>query len=196
MSCGGNYNSGGSPSVQGTGDCIRDIVKNIVTAQHRAVEAEEDTCLTSCDRSVADLLSDFEPNRRRLRHNTIPFMLYCKDACKPFVGSGFTRKRGNFSCIESPVFRVKNFAKGSNYCVLLEILKPIYEPREGGSGPSDQGKPGSSCCSKGVCQHFPNKFENFKATGICITVDLRCFCGITCLDPITPERSTVRGGDC
>src|SRR5699024_5964219 len=182
-------------------DCIRDIVKNIVTAQHRAVEAEEDTCLTSCDRSVADLLSDFEPNRRRLRHNTIPFMLYCKDACKPFVGSGFTRKRGKFSCIESPVFRVKNFAKGSNFCVLLEILKPIHKTRGGdgdGRGGDSAGHDSSSgsCCSKGICHHFPHKFENFKATGICITVDLRCFCGITCLDPITPERSTVRGGDC
>lgn len=192
MSCGGNYNSGGSPAVQGTGECITDIVRNIVKAQHRAVEAEEDTCLTSCDRSVADLLADFEPNRRRLRHNTIPFMLYAKDCMKPFVGSGFVRRRGKFHCIESPVFRVKNFVKGSNHCVLLEILKPLYG--EGGQpGPGDGEE---SCCSKGVCSHFSGNIENFKATGICITVDLRCFCGITCLDPITPVRSTVRGGDC
>jgi len=190
MSCGGNYNNGGSPSVQGTGECITDIVRNIVKAQHRAVESEEDTCVTSCDRSVADLLADFEPTRRRPRHTTIPFMLYCQDTCKPFIGSGFHRKRGKFHCVESPVFRVKNFVRGSNHCVLLEILKPVSGG--GGKPVSGGGDGGSSCCSKGICHHFSGNIENFKATGICITVDLRCFCGITCLDPITPVRARTR----
>lgn len=191
MSCGGNYNGG---TVQGTGDCITSIVRNIVKAQHHAVEAEEDTCYTSCDRSVADLLADFEPNRRRLRYNTIPFMLYCKENCKPFIGSGFRRKHRKFHCVQSPVFRVKNFVKGSNHCVLLEILKPVYGDGEGGSSSSGGGG-GSACCSIGVCESY-GKFKNFKATGVCITVDLRCFCGITCLDPITPIRAQLPAEDC
>src|SRR5690625_2951878 len=177
MSCGG-YNSGGSPQVQGSGQCVADVVRNIVKAQHRAVEAEEDTCITSCDRSIADLLTDFEPNRRRLRFNTIPFMLYCKENCKPFIGSGFVRKRGNFVCVESPVFRVKNFVSGSNSCVLLEILTPVYSGRGDGGGDGEDGLgEHKSCCSTSVCKHFSRgNVENFRATGICITVDLRCFC--------------------
>lgn len=193
MGC-GTYGSQGYPSVQSTGHCIIDLVRNIVKAQHRAVEAEEDTCITSCDRSIADLLDDFEPNRRRLRYNTIPFMLYCKEACKPFVGSGMMRKhrdgRGKFICKESPVFRVKNFVSGSNSCVLLELLEPIYEKGDGGA-PSSGGD-GKDCGCGSVCGHFKGHFSNFKATGICITVDLHCFCGITCLDPITPIRATQR----
>lgn len=201
MSCGGSYrdrDDSFSPSRgdRDHGDCIVNIVKNIVKAQHRAVEAEEDTCFTSCDRSVADLLTDFKPNRRRLRFNTIPFILYCKSTCKPFIGSGIIRKydssadRTEFKCIESPVFRVKNFVRGSDHCVLLEILKPVYY-RNTGSGGSDSSG-GSSCCHKDACDFFKyGDVRNFKATGICITVDLRCFCGITCLDPITPIRANI-----
>lgn len=192
MSCGGNYQHGGSQGVQGTGDCITSIVRNIVKAQHHAVEAEEDTCYTSCDRSVDDLLADFEPNRRRLRYNTIPFMLYCKDNCKPFLGTGFKRKHRKFKCVESPIFRVKNFVKGSKHCVLLEILTPVYG---GESGPAPSSGGGSACCSVGVCNSY-DSFKNFKATGVCITVDLRCFCGITCLDPVTPIRARIHDSDC
>src|SRR5699024_7111709 len=116
----------------------------------------------------------------------------CQGNCKPFVGTGFTRKHIKFHCVESPVFRVKNFVKGSKHCALLEILKPIYSESspapKGGSG-------GSSCCSTGICQHY-GEFKNFKATGVCITVDLRCFCGITCLDPITPVRARIHDRDC
>lgn len=196
MSCGGNFrerDDSFSPS-RNSRDCITDIVRNIVKAQHRAVEAEEDTCFTSCDRSVADLLTDFEPNRRRLRFNTIPFMLYCKHTCKPFIGTGVIRKydsssdRTEFKCIESPVFRVKNFVRGSDHCVLLEILKPVFY-RTPGSGDSTGS---SSCCQKNACSFFKyGDVRNFKATGICITVDLNCFCGITCLDPITPIRANL-----
>src|SRR5690625_5085399 len=151
MSCGGSYGGGnyGSTGVspsQTTGQCVTDVVRNIVKAQHRAVEAEEDTCLTSCERSIADLLTEFEPNRRRLRFNTIPFMLYCKDTCKPLIGSGLVRKRGKFVCVESPVFRVKNFVSGSNSCALLEILTPVYS-RDNESGGGEGAEGNCSCCS-------------------------------------------------
>jgi len=195
MSCGGSYGGGnyGSTGVspsQTTGQCVTDVVRNIVKAQHRAVEAEEDTCLTSCDRSIMDLLDDFEPNRRRLRFNTIPFMLYCSETCKPFVGTGFIRRGGKFTCLESPVFRVKNFVRGSNHCALLEILTPVHGEHDGDAGEGDfcEGED-SGCCASCVCKPYKQgRVENFRATGICITVDLRCFCGITCLDPINPLR--------
>lgn len=198
MSC-GNF----SPSGVQSGHCVADVVRRIVKAQHQAVEAEEDTCLTSCERSIEDLLTEFEPNRRRLRHNTIPFILYCKENCKPFIGSGVIRRsnRSPFKCIESPIFRVKNFVKGSDSCVLLEILKPVHT--QPGQAPSSDGKSvgsGGSGCSEpscsgcgSVCGFFHgHHIDQFQATGICITVDLNCFCGITCLDPITPLRAPQR----
>lgn len=191
MSCGGSFREESYSCGRDSEHCVTRIVKKIVKAQHRAVEAEEDTCFTSCDRSIADLLNDFEPNRRRLRFNTIPFILYCEGDCKPFIGSGIVRKhdsatgRSKFVCIESPVFRVKNFVEGNDHCAILEILKPVYYSDANGDG-------AKSRCHKRVCDFFcPEDVRNFKATGICITVDLRCFCGITCLDPITPIRASL-----
>lgn len=203
MSC-NNYCSSGSPSS----NCVADVVKKIVKAQREAVRAGEDTCLTSCERSIEDLLNEFEPNRRRLRHNTIPFILYCKQSCKPFVGSGIIRSssRRSFTCIESPVLRVKNFVRGSDHCVVLEILKPIrsnYSPGHASDGGDRDGtdpnkllyaESDQSCAS--VCDFFNGKrINNFQSTGICITVDLNCFCGITCLDPITPLQAPQRSFD-
>lgn len=175
-----NNNSVGSTKPSKQGDCIVNIVKDIVKAQHRAVEAEEDSCFTGCDRSIADLLSPAEDNRDRFRHNTIPFILTCKGNCKPFVGSGVHRvRRGNrdfFDCVESPIVRAKSFVRGSDTCVRLELLVPVGE----GEHHDHHSNHGS------VCDFIPKNTRNFRATGICITVDLNCFCGISCLSPITP----------
>lgn len=201
MSCDNFCETGGEMA----GHCVADVVKKIVKAQREAVRAGEDTCLTSCERSIEDLLNEFEPNRRRLRHNTIPFILYCKKSCKPFIGSGIIRSnsRRSFTCIESPVFRVKNFVRGSDHCAVLELLKPVrtnYGPgpasESGDSDGLDANKLLFSESEYGgcqVCDFFRGKkINNFQATGICITVDLNCFCGITCLDPITPLQAPQR----
>lgn len=185
--------SGGN--VGGTGNsCVRDIVRSIVRAQRQAVEAEGDTCFTGCDRSIEDLLSPAAENRDRLRFNTIPFILYCGGSCKPFVGAGVRRvreggsNRTHFECTESPIFRVKSFVRNNENCVRLELLVPVS------GGPSSRedentnrgGQSGSQACCGNVCNFFPNRTRDFRATGICITVDLNHFTGISCLDPITP----------
>src|SRR5690625_6544001 len=111
--------------------CVTDVVKNIVRAQKKAVEAKEDTCLTGCDRSIEELLSPFEENRERLRHNTIPFILFSRECGKPFTGVGIRSRRDGrsdrslFECIESPIFRVKSFVENSHNCVRLELLTPV-----------------------------------------------------------------------
>lgn len=210
MSCGCNTRD---DDIRGTfrGDhCVTDVVRGIVRAQRRAHDAMEDTCFTSCDRSIDDLISPFEENRRRLRHDTIPFILFCKDGCKPFIGSGIIRERRRrsdrhtFKCIESPIFRAKSFVDGDENCVRLELLKPIEDDRdhERGEHGKHEERGGSHhdrkdhCDRKTVCDFFPDRdIEDFRATGICITVDLRCFCGITCLDPITPRRARLRDRD-
>lgn len=177
-------------------ECVRDVVRRIIRAQRRAVEEEEDTCFTSCDRSIDELISPFEENRERLRHNTIPFILFCRGNCKPFIGSGVRRRRHResdrhfFECVESPIFRAKKFVNDGN-CVLLELLKPVEDRRhprhEEHRGEHEHHERHER---KTVCDFFPDHdIRNFRATGICITVDLNCFCGISCLEPITPLRA-------
>lgn len=189
-SCGSCNNNSGGSTKPSKGSCIINVVRDIVKAQHRAVEAEEDNCFTGCDRSIADLLSPVEENRDRFRHNTIPFMLTCKGNCKSFVGSGVRKvRRGNhdfFDCVESPVFRVKSFVRNSDTCVRLELLLPVSEgeQHEHDHHTNHHGS---------LCDFIPRNTRNFRASGICITIDLDCFCGISCLSPITPLPATGSG---
>lgn len=211
MSCGCNtrdsYKDDGR-GAYGNHHCVTDVISEIIRAQRRAHDAMEDTCLTSCERSIDDLLSPSVENRRKPKHNTIPFILFSKDSVKPFIGSGIVKEkrrssnRHSFKCIESPIFRAKSFVDRDQNCVRLELLKPVGDRRHHNRGDS---RPGSTSHHQGhrdtcnrhtVCDFFPAKdIEDFIATGICITVDLRCFCGITCLDPITPIRARLRDRD-
>ncbi|WP_162879119.1 CotY/CotZ family spore coat protein [Paraliobacillus quinghaiensis] len=156
-------------------ECVCEIVQSIVDAQDSVVNQ---CCTSSCEQSIQQLLS---PRVTPAANTTIPFILYCKD-CEPFIGSGVFQDElgssGNtfFGCVETPIFRAKKFLNNSDCCVQLELLLPVTQ---GGSTPEPT--------NRDVCSYFPgNNIRNFQATGICLTVDLNCFCGITCLDPITP----------
>lgn len=166
---------------QTKGDCVADTVKNIIKAQN---EVMDDDCATSCHYSIQQLRG--KGNELGPRYSTIPFVLYCGGTCKPFIGSGIFKnpadhyKNTFFGCVETPVFRAKQFAKNDNNCVTLELLAPAssdYEIK-------------SYCMDKGgdVCRFFSEEEPvcGFLATGICLTVDLNHFMGITCLDPINP----------
>lgn len=194
MSCsvrGGSYEG----SYGGRRECVKDVVKKILDAQRKATD--DFLCITGCDTSIDDLLSPQRHNRPH-RHDTIPFMLFTKCDVKPFVGSGFTSwvgrhgdRRGNFRCVESPFFKVKGFSRGSDSCVTLELLEPIKDrgrhDRHHSEGDVEKGKHHNDCgCS--MCKRFgSHHFENFCLTGVCITVDLDCFCAISCLDPVRVE---------
>src|SRR5690625_3019959 len=187
MGCGSNQYGG---SVQST-DCIRDVIRKIIDAQRKVAGSQSASCDTSCERSIESLLSPSHEQRPH-RHTTIPIMLINKSG-KTFVGSGLVGKsRGSdhehFKCVESPVFRVRGFAGNSPNCVHLEILLPVHKQHDGGGIDSgDHSHHGKGCGCASSCDHFgKSKIKNFRDTGLCITVDLDCFCGITCLDPITP----------
>ncbi|CDQ41058.1 MULTISPECIES: CotY/CotZ family spore coat protein [Virgibacillus] len=167
--------SKGCSSKKQRKDCICDIVRRIIDAQH---EVRNDChCDSSCHTSIEQLRG----KKHGPRHTTIPFMLYDKCSCEPFIGSGVSKTcschRHGFECIESPIFRAKHFAKGSKCCVNLELLLPISDGYETSTGH----------CSH-ACAFFPDdtRVTDFQATGVCITVDLSHFFAITCLDPITP----------
>lgn len=168
-------------------NCVCNKVREIVIAQNEVAgnSSNNGRCATSCDRSIADLLSPPNNDNGNMNGNTtIPFALYCKGACGPFVGSGVYQatngSNGNyFGCAETPIFRAIGFEDEGNCCVSLELLLPATED---GATPGPQGEGDSS-----ICPFFPNQaITDFQATGVCITVDLNNFHSITCLDPVKP----------
>lgn len=161
-------------------DCVADTLKNIIEAQDEA----DDDCSSGCNYSIQQLRGN--TNNNGAGYNTVPFVLYCAGTCKPFIGSGIykntthTNRNTFFGCVETPVFRAKKFAKNSDSCVILELLVPASEGCE--------MQPKWMDDASGVCPFFSveDPVTGFFATGICLTVDLNHFMGITCLDPVNP----------
>src|SRR5690625_2120485 len=168
------------------GNCIKAEVSRIVNAQDRL----KDDCEVSCQSSIEQLRSQYNDSDLSPAHTTIPFILYCQHTCQPFIGSGVFKTPMNeesvpfFGCVESPIFRAKKFTKDHSNCVILELLLPVTENCD---IPNLSMNTGSD-----VCPFFPkdNPITDFLATGICLTVDLDSFNGITYLDPLTPIPSS------
>jgi hypothetical protein len=156
-------------------DCVEDVLKAIHFAQKKAKEQHE--CDTSCKMAISELLGE----EKRSKKNTIPFILYC--GCKPFKGTGVTTyyshsDKEKFACIHSFIFKVK---KINNGCAVLELLK--FKSKKFHSADDVKNSNDKKECSS--CSQIHNKdVKDLVGTGICITVDLSCFCAITCLPPI------------
>lgn len=151
--------------------CVRNKVREIIEAQDQVENESNGGCTTSCDRSIQDLLAPSTNNRPRA--TTIPFTLTCKGTCTAFFGVGIT---DDFNAVQSPVFRANKFVDDSESCVQLELLVPVTA----GGVPIIEGDT--------VPSYFANDITHLEETGLCITVDLDCFCAITCLAPTTPGR--------
>lgn len=157
--------------------CVCKTVAKIAAAQDE-VAGRGQGCDTGCKQSINDLLS---PTTGPTTNNdTVPFILYCKGDCHPFIGQSVittTRTAGpntftQFDCFETPIFRVSKVKK--NCCAEIELLLPVTQ---GGSTPGSGGDD--------VCDYFRgNSIRNLQRTGICITVDLCEFMAIACLDPV------------
>lgn len=176
MSCGkGNHHT------VDTSNCVCDVVRAIADAQNEVVEND---CDVSCERSIESLLDPAAANDL----NTVPFILYGKDL-EPFKAFGidFKRNKNNmndpkFECIESFIFRVKTV--DDDCCAVLELLAFSNNNGDGGSSGGKGGgkdKDGDDPCN----QIDGQQLEDLVATGICITVDLSCFCAITCLPAVS-----------
>ena len=141
-----------------TGNCVCDILKEIANAQQDVVE---NCCDSSCEQSISDLLGETEV---RNGLDTVPVILYCKDGCKPFKGYG--AHPDNIGDIKaSYYFRVKKVMK--DCCAVVELLR---DPQ---------------CDSRNPKDPVDQKTRRLRTTGICITVDLNCFCHVTCLPTIS-----------
>ncbi|WP_163538413.1 CotY/CotZ family spore coat protein [Gracilibacillus sp. YIM 98692] len=141
-------------------NCVCDVVEAIADAQDDVLDQH---CDISCARSIQNLVSPVAGNGL----DTVPFILFDKKG-KPFKGVGVeVQQNGSptFECVESFIFRVN---KVDDCCAVLELLifddetDPCHDP----------------------CQQL-GKVEDLERTGICITVDLNCFCAITCLPAVS-----------
>ncbi|UOR13108.1 CotY/CotZ family spore coat protein [Halobacillus amylolyticus] len=145
-------------------DCVCDILRDIKAAQDEV--AGDNCCDYGCKQSIDDLVGGTMGGNGR---DTIPVILYCEGTCKPFKGFGGKRcedNSNNFDVKESFFFRVKDV--DDDCCATLELL---LSPETG----SDCG---CECPAE-------QETEDLSATGICITVDLKCFCHVTCLPAIS-----------
>ncbi|GAB3789776.1 CotY/CotZ family spore coat protein [Virgibacillus kimchii] len=140
-----------------TDNCVCDILREIADAQQDVVET---CCDTSCEQSISDLLGETDVTNGL---DTVPVILYCKD-CKPFKGYGALQDRIG-DVMGSFYFRVKSVDK--DCCAVVELLRDPADENRDPKSPVDQ------------------KTKNLRATGICITVDLDCFCHVTCLPAIS-----------
>lgn len=155
-------------------NCVCDVVREIADIQD---QVDNERCRVSCVRSINDLISPTGRNN----FNTVPFILYGKDL-KPFKGFGATLEMNEadpqFLCTESFIFRVKEVSDDEDdCCAVLELL--TTEPVEPGEDLEEvEGL-------KTPCEQLDGEpVSDVSSTGICITVDLKCFCAITCLPPV------------
>ncbi|MDX8045816.1 CotY/CotZ family spore coat protein [Gracilibacillus sp. S3-1-1] len=137
--------------------CVEEVVKSILDAQDDALDNQ---CDISCHRSIQDLVSPTTGNG----YDTVPFILFDKKG-NPFKGVG-VQGTTQLNCVESFIFRVTSV---KDSCVTLELLTTESD----------------SVC-KSPCEQLDGEnVQNIERTGICITVDLSCFCAISCLPAIS-----------
>ncbi|MCZ0703901.1 spore coat protein Z [Natronobacillus azotifigens] len=138
-----------------TGNCVADILREIADAQTDL----ESVCTSGCEQSIADLLGEAGPVSNL---DTVPVILYCKD-CKPFKGFG-APVNDICNVFGSFYFRVQSVDESN--CAVLELLRDPLDQKRDPRSPVDQ------------------LTKQLVATDVCITVDLDCFCHITCLPAI------------
>ncbi|AZU64748.1 CotY/CotZ family spore coat protein [Neobacillus mesonae] len=149
--------------------CVKEVLEAILKAQKKVSKMHREW-KSSCNESINELLE----RHKRLKKNTIPFILY--SGCGPFKGTGVTTlpgspKKKKFVCVSSFIFRIK---KLDDNCAVLELL--VFKPRKSKSNAHKDCYP---------CSLIDLEFvEDLMKTGICIKVDLSSFCGITCLPAV------------
>lgn len=171
--------------------CVCNTVKKIVHAQDK-VTSKKVNCSTGCEQSIQDLLN---PRPNYSNKTTIPFVLYCKETCKPFIAETVqhaTMKccgRKWYRCVKSPFLKAKQIIPGNKCCVEVEILLPCNV-----NGKTMHHK-GNELCDF-LCEENQLKTIHFRETGICLTLDLEDFNAIRCLAATTPLPQEAHHGHC
>lgn len=117
--------------------------------------------------------------------NTIPLMFICKSNCECYIGSAVFKDpvTNSFKCFETPIFRLAKVDEEKKTS-MLELLQPQ----------TSNGEISPFSCKSGICKFFSSiSINKFIRTGICIKVNLNCFCGVQCLQPICAKRGIIKG---
>ncbi|MDQ0413591.1 CotY/CotZ family spore coat protein [Mesobacillus stamsii] len=143
-----------------TSNCVCDTLLAIVEAQEKV--SPSSGCTDSCATAIQELLNGVVNGTA----DTIPVILYCKGTCAPFEGLGVARTGvvgTPFAPVSGYIFRVVE-VDPETCCAVLEILE---------DGTPLGGTPLSGLATATALVR----------TEVCITVDLNCFCGVSCLFP-------------
>lgn len=156
--------------------CVEEVLEAIFTAQKKVEKA--DKCKNSCDASIRELLGE----TKKARKNTIPFILYC-GGCEPFKASGVTTishhsNKKKFVCITSFIFRIEEI---KDHCAVLELL--TFTSDKKCEKDCHMKCNGNDVCTP-CCQIDDEDVDDLIKTGICLNVDLSCFCAVTCLPAV------------
>lgn len=184
MGCGRNDCNDCREGADRHDGCICEVVRAIKRIQGVQDDRDCDDCGTDC--FTTPLGGIVSPTRGRI--NTRVFMLLTKDG-DPFKamfkhdrrrrdrgrdgqGAGEQGKHRDKDSCFSVFFRVQNVF--DNCCATLQVL----EPRNDDGRRVDILKDGKVDLDK-LCD-----VEMFEATDSCITVDLKCFCGVQCVKDV------------
>jgi hypothetical protein len=154
-------------------ECIKDKLAAVLKAQKKA---ENKSFYNQCDYFIEQLVS-----RKSSMKNTIPFILY-KDS-EPFKATGFRTSHTNscsdtLVCVNTFIFKIVDIKEK---CAVLELLEFKPYPGMKPTGvPTKTFDKLPSACFQGEGEHI----KDLQGTGICLTVDLDCFCAITLLPPV------------
>ncbi|MGR5986050.1 CotY/CotZ family spore coat protein [Bacillus cytotoxicus] len=135
-------------------------VCNVVRFIHELQECATTTCSTGCE------VPFLGPNNDARVANTRPFVLFTKSGTpfEAFAPSGSITSR------LSPIFRVESV--DDDCCAVLRVLAVFV-----GGEPDTSDNP--------ICTFLNVPNASLRATTACITVDLKCFCGIQCLRDVS-----------
>ncbi|WML53363.1 CotY/CotZ family spore coat protein [Neobacillus sp. PS3-12] len=147
-------------------NCLKNTLEKILNEQRKVRKKECDIPSNGCFEHLG-----------RTSTNTIPFILYSNT--EPFKVEGVTKcfdcdtNKEKFVCFKSFIFRIIDL---EGDCAFLELLKF-----------KNHHKSTSNCddhvCSP-CCQVHCEDVDDLIATGVCIQVELSCFCAIQCLPAV------------
>lgn len=174
---------------QSHGNCICEVVRFIKRVQEAGSDNDCVDCETDC--FLTPLGSLVSPTRSRVNTRVFTLSNNEGDLFKAFFKTDCHQSRPRATSVEesaerrpsqshstscfSVFFRVQNIF--DNCCATLQVLQPLDRR----NNPVDIIK-NNKVDLDALC-----RVENFAATNSCITVDLKCFCGIQCIKDVFIE---------
>lgn len=156
-----------------TDSCVCDILLDIVEKQDKVSPA---SCASGCRTALHELCGQVQG----AMYTTIPVSLICRSTCDYFIGMGVRRAPDTPTtrvAWESVVFRVID-VDPETCCATLELLQAYSV-----TNPVPDGQTKAQYLFSQITSD-----ADYIHTGICITVDLDCFCGVECHPPVTPGQ--------